>query len=254
MILLLFVRLIRMNKENTTMKEMLYSIPVNDAFQVECECPICAMRKVLEDNAVRYTMGPSYMEEDTRAMTDAMGFCQKHIKDVYNMENRLGMALVLKTNFDKVIRDVKSMSVKPIKPKSLFKKETQKIPIVEYVENLNNTCFVCNRIELVFNRYIDTVIFLWKTDDNFKKKFDGCKGFCTTHYAIMIKEASDKLKGDDLMIFIDILNNRYIANMERVRDDLEWFINKNDYKYANEPWKNAKDAIPRALTKANSIL
>jgi len=236
------------------MKEMLYSIPVNDAFNVECECPICAMRKVLEDNAVRYTMGPSYMEDDTRAMTDAMGFCQKHVKDVYNLENRLGMSLVLKTNFDKVIRDVKEMSVKPIKPKSLFKKETEKIPIVEYIENLDNTCFVCNRIDNVFDRYIDTIFFLWKSDDKFKKTFDSGNGFCTTHYATLIKASPDKLKGDDLTLFIDTLNKLYIANMERVRDDLEWFINKNDYKYANEPWNNAKDAIPRALTKTNSIL
>jgi len=239
------------------MKEMIYSIPVNDAFGVECECPICAMRKVLEDNAVRYTMGASYMEDDTRAMTDALGFCQKHVKDIYNMDNRLGMSLVLKTHFDKVIQDIKKLSVKqvkPIKPKSLFKKDIEKIPIVEYVEKLNNTCFVCDRIDNVFDRYIDTIFLLWKSDDNFKKMFDSCKGFCTTHYAILIKTAPDKLKGDDLTLYVDTLNNLYITNMERVRDDLEWFINKNDYKYANEPWNNAKDAIPRALTKTNSIL
>ena len=34
------------------MKEELYTIPVNDAFQTECECPICAMKDVLEQNAV----------------------------------------------------------------------------------------------------------------------------------------------------------------------------------------------------------
>lgn len=236
------------------MKEKLYSIPVNDAFNEACECPVCAMRKVLEDNAVQYTMGPSYMEDDTRAMTDALGFCQKHVKDVYNMENRLGMSLVLKTHFDKVINDIKKMSVVPIKPKSLFKKETEKSPIVEYVETLNSTCFVCKRIDDVFDRYIDTIFYLWKSDDAFRKKFDSCKGFCTTHYAILIKESPNKLKGDKLTTFVDILNSLYIANMERVRDDLEWFINKNDYKYANEPWNNAKDAIPRALTKSNSIL
>ena len=236
------------------MKEMLYSIPVNDAFNAECECPICAMRKVLEDNAVRYTMGPSYMEDDTRAMTDAMGFCQKHVKDVYNMENRLGMSLVLKTNFDKVISDIKRLSANSVKPKSLFKKETEKIPIVEFVENLNKSCFVCNRIDSMFDRYMDTIFFLWKSDDNFRKKFENGNGFCTTHYAALIKASPDKLKGGDLTLFIDTLNRLYIANMERIRDDLEWFINKNDYKYANEPWKNAKDAIPRALTKTNSIL
>ena len=61
------------------MKEQLYTIPVNDAFDKDCECPICAMRKVLETNAVEYTMGPSYMEDDVRMNTDKMGFCREHM-------------------------------------------------------------------------------------------------------------------------------------------------------------------------------
>ena len=52
------------------MKEKIYTIPVNDAFSSDCECPICSMYKALEDDAVSYTMGPSYMEDDIRAMTD----------------------------------------------------------------------------------------------------------------------------------------------------------------------------------------
>ena len=27
------------------MKEVLYDIPVNDIFDIPCECPVCAMRK-----------------------------------------------------------------------------------------------------------------------------------------------------------------------------------------------------------------
>lgn len=236
------------------LKETIYTIPVNDAFDMDCECPICAMRKVLEVNAVEYTMGPSYMEDDTRSMTDTMGFCMKHVNDVYHQENRLGMSLVLKTHFDKVIHDMKKISIVPVKPKSMFKKGTDQSPVIEYIETLDNTCFVCNKIETVFHRYLATVLYMWKNDSNFRNKFKSCKGFCTTHYKDLYKEAQNGLKGNDLTEFIHVLNEIYITNMERVRDDLEWFINKNDYKYVNEPWKNAKDAIPRALTKTNSIL
>lgn len=236
------------------MKETLYTIPVNDAFNMDCECPICAMRKVLEVNAVEYTMGPSYMEDDTRAMTDAMGFCMKHANEVYQMENRLGMSLVLKTHFDKVINDIKEFSVVPIKPKSLFKKEAGANTLVNYIENLDSTCFVCNKIDQVFHRYLSTVIYMWRKEPEFLLKFKQSKGFCTSHYKDLYKEAQNCLKGEDLTKFIEELNSIYITNMERVRDDLEWFINKNDYKYVNEPWNNAKDAIPRALTKSNSII
>ena len=101
------------------MKEQLYSIPVNDAFAADCECPVCQMYHKLETDSVEYTMGPSYMEDDTRALTDAKGFCGKHIKMVYDQDNRLGMAWVMKTHFDKTINDIKK--VMPSGPAKLLR-------------------------------------------------------------------------------------------------------------------------------------
>ena len=43
------------------MKEQLYTIPVTDAFESNCECPLCKMKKELEQNAIEYTLGPSYI-------------------------------------------------------------------------------------------------------------------------------------------------------------------------------------------------
>ena len=58
-----------------TMKEKIYNVPVNDAFGTDTECPVCAMFEKLENDAIEYTMGPSYMEDDIRAVTDKKGFC-----------------------------------------------------------------------------------------------------------------------------------------------------------------------------------
>ncbi len=234
------------------MKEKLYSIPINDAFAVDCECPICQMYKKLEDDAVEYTMGPSYMEDDTRAMTDAAGFCDKHIRMIYNQDNRLGMAWVMKTHFDKTITDVKKRM--PSGPAKLLKKEIGSSSLVQYIDNLNSSCFVCNRINNFFDRYVDTVIQLWKSDNDFRERYNSCKGFCTPHYSILLKKSVTILKGEELEQFIGITNKLYIDNMERVRDDLAWFINKFDYTYRDEPWKNAKDSIPRSMIKANSVI
>lgn len=110
------------------MKEQLYSIPVNDAFAADCECPVCQMYHKLETDSVEYTMGPSYMEDDTRALTDAKGFCSKHIKMVYDQDNRLGMAWVMKTHFDKTINDIKK--VMPSGPAKLIKKGFQILPLL----------------------------------------------------------------------------------------------------------------------------
>lgn len=234
------------------MKEQLYSIPVNDAFAADCECPVCQMYHKLETDSVEYTMGPSYMEDDTRALTDAKGFCGKHIKMVYDQDNRLGMAWVMKTHFDKTINDIKK--VMPSGPAKLIKKGISDSPLIKYIDNLDNSCFVCDRINNFFDQYVDTIFFLWKKDDEFKEKFKSAKGFCTPHYSLLLKKAAAHLKGDDLESFVGIINDMYITNMERVRDDLAWFINKFDYKYQNEPWYNAKDSVIRSLVKTNGVI
>ena len=35
--------------------------------------------------------------------------------------------------------------------------------------------------------------------------------------------------------------------MADLEDDLDWFIQKFDHRNMNEPWKNSKDALPRAM-------
>lgn len=235
------------------MKEELYTIPVNDAFQTECECPVCAMREVLEQNAVEYTMGPSYMEDDIRMETDRMGFCQRHMKQISDQNNKLGLALVVKTHMDKIIKDVEKAGGQREKPKGLFKKPSQD-PVSSYLKELENSCFVCSRIENSFKRYIATIFYLWKQDATFRKIYEGSKGFCNEHYRILIEEAPRELSGSNLTEFLAVTDRIYLANMRRVRDDVEWFINKFDYRYQDAPWKNSRDALPRALTKLNGII
>lgn len=237
------------------MKEKLYAIPVNDAFNADCECPICFMFHTLEQNAIEYTMGPSYMEDDIRMQTDEKGFCQKHMNMIFASGNKLGISLILKTHFDKVILDTKKLDVSAPKKQGLFAKaDTTESPIVSYLERLNHSCFVCDRINQVFRRYIDTIFYLWKTDSDFPEKFCNSKGFCNEHFALLIKEAPLQLRGAELDKFLQLSKDLYVSNMERVRDDLAWFIDKFDYRNANEPWKNSKDAIPRAMIKTNGII
>ena len=56
------------------MKEKLYTIPVNEAYDHDCECPLCYMKQTLEEKAIDFTMGPSYMEDDVRESTNEFGF------------------------------------------------------------------------------------------------------------------------------------------------------------------------------------
>ena len=237
------------------MKEQLYTIPVTDAFQADCECPLCQMKKELEQNAIEYTLGPSYMEDDNRALTDEMGFCEKHVNDLYQQKNRLGLALMLSTHMSKVTKDLKKISANA-KPsgKSLLHKKNDSSAIGSYIDKLNHNCFICNRINQTFDRYIDTIFHLYKKDSSFSKTITGSKGFCTYHYALLFDRVSDYLSKEQAEQFVNDINSVYFSNMERMQEDLEWFINKFDYRYQNEPWINSKDALPRAILKTHSTI
>ena len=232
------------------MKEQLYTIPVNEAFDADCECPVCTMRKTLEKASLEYTLGPSYMEDDVRMETDKVGFCAPHVKELYKQQNRLGLALILKTHMDRTIMQAEQLASVTGAGGGLFKKRTES-PLVEFMNKLETSCFICQRVENVFQRYINTVFYLYEREEDFRVKFKQSKGFCNKHYALLVSEASKQLSGRMLSEFSEALNQSYLENMKRVRDDLEWFIDKFDYRYAEEPWKNSRDALPRTIIKVN---
>lgn len=236
------------------MKEHLYTIPVNDAFSKDCECPVCAMYQALEKDAIEYTMGPSYMEDDIRAQTDELGFCGKHIRLMYENQNRLGLTLMLSTHMDKTMEKLETL-MKNTKPQaSGFFKKAEPSDIGSYTKKLEENCFVCNRIGHTFERYLATIFHMYKTDPAFRTKLKSCKGFCTRHYGLLYSKAADALRKDVFTDFIEDLNEVYLSNMKRVREDLEWFRDKFDYRNADAPWKNSKDALPRSIQKAISVL
>ena len=238
------------------MKEQLYTIPVNDAFAVDCECPVCSMYDSLEKDAIEFTMGPSYMEDDIRMETNRIGFCTHHVKQLYKHQNRLGLALILHTHMQRTNRDLEDLlsSDKPVK-KGLFAKKTENAsPVTEYIENLNQSCYICNRIDRIFARYLATIYHCYEHDEEFRRKFAASKGFCTKHFGMLYEGAPSSLSGKRLPEFIKTLNEVYLTNMKRVTDDLEWFTDKFDYRNEDKPWKNSKDALPRSMNKTNSVL
>lgn len=236
-------------------KEKLYTIPVNDAFLANSECPICQMYHELEQASIDYVMGPSYMEDDVRAETDARGFCQKHIKQMYKNQNRLGLTLMLSTHMDLTTKKIQELSKKGSgKKASLFKKEVQASPVSEFIHQMEQSCFVCERIQTTFDRYIATIFHMYKTEADFRTRFAESKGFCLSHYGLLRDSAVLYLKNELLDEFISTIDKTYLENMNRVREDLEWFRDKFDYRYADAPWKNSKDALPRSIIKAISVL
>ena len=124
--------------------------------------------------------------------------------------------------------------------------------MIDYIKEVKNSCFVCDRINQVFERYLITILYLYRTEDDFKTIFKSSKGFCMTHYGMLTKLAPKELSGKVLEEFMADCNELYLTNIQRVYDDLLWYIDKFDYRYSKEPWKNSKDALPRSIQKITS--
>ena len=235
------------------MKEKLYTIPIHDAFHEDCECPLCAMYKQLEEDALRITMA-GYMVDDQRMESNKTGFCEKHIKMLLTKQDRLGVALMLDTHMENVIRNLEEQRPEIVK-KSLFGKGKDcKNPVTEYANTVSNSCFVCDKIEHTFQRYLETICYLYKKESDFRNELLSIKGFCTKHYGMLYQAGIEQLSGKMQESFLQDIKTVYIENMKRVKEDLDWFIQKYEYRFKDEPWKNSKDAVERSLVKLNSVL
>lgn len=234
------------------MDEQLYSIPVNDAFDSECECPVCVMYRQLEKNAVEFTMGPSYMEDDVRMETNKVGFCPDHVRMMYDTQNRLGLALMLHTHTQNIIRETEKLQKKGRTSAGGLFKKSEESAVSAYMRKLGSSCFICNRINNTFDRYIDTIFYLYKREEGFRRKFKSSKGFCNNHYGLLYDAAPQHMSGKELDEFTKLLDKLYLENLQRVCDDIEWYTDKFDYRNVDAPWKNSKDAVVRTILKLDS--
>jgi len=239
------------------MKEQIHTIPINDAMENAGECPFCYIERKTEEHALNFTLGhgASYMEADIREMTDEEGFCRSHYKKMFDYGNALGNAWMLKTLYMRYIEEI-DCEFKNFKPesskKSLFKKSGNSEStnsIVQWINNRDSTCFICNMVDKTFHAYMKTFFEMYKKDSAFKNQIKNTKGFCLDHFKILLTYADDNLKEKELQEFYDIVLPLERDNLSRIYEDIAWFIEKFDYKNKDAEWKNSKDAVQRGMQK-----
>ncbi len=235
------------------MKEHIDTIPVTDAFSKQDECPFCYLERQAEQRAMRYIAGPeaSYMEPDVRAMTDKLGFCRQHYKAMYDYGNALGSALMMQTYYVGLQKELKAQlgSFQLPAKKGLFSKKPEKsLPILDWVREKESTCFLCQRLQYNMRRYYATFFHLLK-EAEFRQRVENSKGFCLHHFGKLLEMAEEFLPNNQISWFYPTVLALMENNLGRVQEDVDWFIEKFDYRNAQADWKNSKDAVPRGMQK-----
>ena len=217
------------------MKETIYTIPINEAFALDVECPFCYIEDNLEKKYLSAALGAALMEPDTRVDMNSRGFCRHHYESMFNSkENILGLSLVMETFYKSQI--------------GILEKWGKNSP--KAMKDVLNDCHICNDMNFTMERYIDNCIFMWKDESDFRNLFESKKGFCIKHFLHLVERADKKLGKKDKGVFVDILVKMQLENMKRIDEELLWFSKKYDYRFDKEPWGNSKDSPERSIKKA----
>ncbi len=239
------------------------TIPVWDAMKLEGECLLCALERRTELGEAERYLGASVMEPDVRVRVNDKGFCRHHHAMLYGMSNRLGHALMLESHMIEIRKKTEKIyekldsSADALKGIGLAgrlggKAKNANAAVRECASELSEmacSCLMCETIEENMRRYLHTFFHLYQNDTDFRTRFAGSKGLCLPHMARLLEAAEEELAPKELGELITTLTRVQKENMDRIQEEISWFIKKFDYRFEKESWGNSKDAVERTVNK-----
>ena len=220
------------------MRDSILTIPISEILEPKDGCSICRMRDMLEQRTVEYIMGAAMMEPDVRIETNRAGFCHIHFRQMMKQKNRLSLALMLQTHLASVDEQLFSRK-KLFEPKNARKQKLSQI---------NESCFVCEKVDWGMERLMRTFFEMYSHDD-IKKLLSEQEYICLPHYDLLQSLAPVYLQKGELDSFVkqvSALTEKYIASLY---EDVSHYCNMYDYRNTGKDadWGNSKDSIERAI-------
>ena len=236
------------------MKEQIYTIPVNEVYDTDCACPLCELERRIEKESVEYSLGAAMMEPDFRVESNERGYCNKHYAMMFKKPNKLSLALVLDTHMIEVRKKFEDMKKSAAALKGaktgFFKKSDSGVvadKLAAFAKNVTDDCMVCKKVNFTMERYIDVILYMWSTRDEFREKFSRSKGFCLKHFGEVCKMVPKSLSDADAVRFIPELVEKEGALLDALQEDVHKFTLKFDYRNKDMPWGTAQDAPIRTI-------
>ena len=221
------------------MKEKIYTIPVNEAFEKQDGCPFCRLYRQLEKKEVDRILGAAMMEPEVRIQTNDAGFCGKHYRQMLHKQRRLQLGLILESHLDQLRREQNAGTM--LGKHAAARTQTEKL------QKLEQQCYLCARIEQSFQKMINCAAYLWGQTREFRTLVSKQPWICLPHYRRFMEEARRELDKKTFASFYEAVHTSEMAMLEKLNKDVSWFCKKFDYRYDDEPWYDAKDALPRAV-------
>lgn len=223
------------------MAETIYTIPINETFE-ECmekeepTCPFCSLEAKLEKDEIDLILGASMMEPDIRIKTNKLGFCQNHFGGLLRGSKRLPLSLMLESH----LNELYDATLPKGKLKSPEKAAAR-------LKELSSSCYVCGKISMHYKRMLANALYMWASDEEFRKKFASQKCFCTRHFAEMVESSKKEIPKREQSDFYDSLGEVFGGYFGELKEDVSKFCRSFDYRYQDEPLGTAVNSVERAI-------
>ena len=243
------------------MKEKIYTIPVNEAYESGAVCPLCFLEEKLENEAIEYALGAAMMEPDYRIESNEKGYCNKHFERMFKVPNKLSLALVLETHLEEMRKKLdsfdKDITALESAKTGLFKKSNSHETALKISEELNKnekSCIICDRINHTVNRYCDVLLYMWANDENFRNKFRNSHGMCLKHERLILETVPKSLSDKEAHEFIPEFFEIQKKELEKMQDNIHKFVLKFDYRYHDMELGEAQTAVPDTIEKISGYI
>ncbi len=209
---------------------------IKEKFKIDCECPLCEIKRTVEEQLVHEFLNDAVMEDDTRIKVGKLGFCEAHFDMLFLRPNKLSVALQIQTRVEVLQKQFNIIT----NPRSAIKASKE-------LEKNYHTCAICEYLEQSMVKYYKTIAQMFMKEPKWAKVLISSKGFCMHHYAELLKHCNSA--GLLAKEYVKILSQVQTRNITRMQEDLKKFCDKHDYRNANEPLGTAEDILPRMRTK-----
>jgi hypothetical protein len=207
------------------LRETIYTIPLTDAL-TEGRCPFCYLHRRTEEQLLHLYLEGGVMEPDWRGRLLEKGLCGPHLERLFQGSPQLGMAILAKSLVDQA-------------DETLAANGKRRRP-----EPHQDTCLACDDLEAAFHHYAESFLLTYRKETDFRERVRQ-SAFCLPHLWQLIRHMAQKPWRDgELEKELIHTARTYLGT---VQTDLNWFIQKFDYRFDQEPWNGAEDALERAL-------
>ena len=232
-------------KEASALPEKIFTIPINEAFDVRDGCPLCRMRDKLEEQTLESALGAAMMEPAVRIEMNREGFCSSHLQAMLRKKNKLALGLILESRLDELTGLLEGPAGRG--RRGLFGKKDDRGDAAEALAEQAKSCYACKRIRATEFRYCYNTAWLWESDEAFRAKLKEQPGFCLTHGAMLLRVAKEELKDATYASLYEAVTQRMRSALAALRQDVTAFNVSFDHRNAGKPLSEAeRSSLERA--------